>query len=96
MARVVLPDNLEYVNGSTVLYNSNYQEGVQLGDDTLVTDGINIGDHDEYGNSYIRFKTIVRDKTLKKGRNMLVCWESFTVNGIVFKDSAVICVVCDE
>lgn len=93
MARVVLPTNTEYVDGSTVLYNSNYQDGVKVLDDTLSTTGINIGGYTYRGNAYVRFKAIVTDKTLVSGRNLLCYGGSFTVNRVVFKESASVAVV---
>ena len=92
MARVVLPTNTEYVDGSTVLYNSNYQDGIKVSDDTLPTTGINIGGYNYRGNAYVRFKAIVKDKTLVSGRTLLYYWSSFTVNRVVFKDSAAVVV----
>ena len=88
MIRDVLPTNMEYVKGSTVLYNSNYQNGVAVKDDTVTTDGINIGNYGAKGNAYVRFTAKVISKTLACGDNQLVNWASATVNSAVFKDDA--------
>ena len=89
MIRDVLPTNVEYVADSTYLYNSNYQSGVLLADNTLTTDGINIGSYVANGNAYVRFTGRVVDNTMSCGKNQLVNWASATVNGDdVYKDDA--------
>lgn len=80
MIRDVLPTNVEYVQNSTYLYNSNYQSGVLLKDNTLTTTGINIGSYGAKGNAYVRFTGKVVDKTLACGKNQLVNWASVTIS----------------
>lgn len=101
MIRDVLPENVEYIANSTYLYNANYQSGVQLKDNTVVTSGINIGSYLTQGNAYVRFTTKVVDSSLKCGSNTLTNWASSTVNSKVAKDDASVVVkktggVCDE
>ncbi len=87
--RDILPNNVEYVQDSTYLYNSNHQSGIKLSENTLTTTGINIGDHDSKANSYIRFTGKVVDKSLACGKNQLVNWANSTVSGkVVGKDDA--------
>lgn len=88
MVRYVLPDNMEYIPGSTVLYNSNFQKGVGLKDDTITTSGINIGHYKPQGNAYVRFTARVIDKSLSSGLNCLINWGAATVEGKVAKDNA--------
>ena len=88
MIRDILPDNMEYVSGSTVLYNSNYQDGVSVIDNTVATEGINIGSYASTGNAYIRFSAKVVDNNLTDGLNQLVNWASATVDNEVYKDDA--------
>ena len=88
MIRDVLPTNMEYVAGSTVLYNSNYKTGKALPEDTLTTTGLNIGSYNSKGNAYIRFTAKVVDKTLACGTNQLVNWASSTAASKVTKDDA--------
>lgn len=88
MVRYVLPDNMEYIPGSTVLYNSNFQKGVGLKDDTVTTSGINIGHYKPQGNAYVRFTARVIDKSLSSGLNCLINWGAATVEGKVAKDNA--------
>lgn len=79
MMRVVLPDNMEYINDSTVLYTSNHQEGIALSDNDISTTGINIGNYSINANSYIRFKCKINDINLKSGNNQLVVWGTSTI-----------------
>lgn len=85
MIRDILPTNVEYVEDSTILFNTNYPEGVSLSDNTITTTGINIGAYNSKGNAYIRFTGRVIDKTLAEGQNQLVNWASATIR--TFDDS---------
>ena len=96
MIRDILPTNVEYVANSTYLYNSNYQSGTLLKDNTVTTSGINIGDYNAKGNAYVRFTGKVVDKTMACGDNQLVNWASATVNGNVYKDDASVFVNKDD
>ena len=51
----------EYIEHSTKLYNSNHIEGIVNDDDTIINDGINIGDYDYGVNAYIRFRAIIKE-----------------------------------
>ena len=95
MIRDILPTNVEYVQNSTYLYNSNYQNGTLLKDNTLTTSGINIGSYNAKGNAYVRFTGKVVDKTLACGDNQLINWAASTVNGTVTKDDASVMVKKD-
>lgn len=73
--RDILPANLEYINGSTMLYNSNDPKGTRIIDDTITTEaGINIGHYAPGANAYIRFTAEVTDQTLGYGYTTLVNW----------------------
>ena len=96
MIRDVLPTNLEYVKDSTVLYNSNYQNGTKVVENTLTTSGINIGSYGVNGNAYVRFTAKVVNKSLACGNNQLVNWASSTVNSKVTKDDASMMVKRDD
>lgn len=93
MVRYVLPNNLEYVPDSTVLYNSNYQSGVSLRDNTITTTGINIGHYQPQGNAYVRFTVRVVDNSLAVGSNCLMNWGAVTVEGKAAKDNTAIFVM---
>ena len=96
MIRDILPTNMQYVAGSTMLYNSNYQTGVKVVEDTVTTTGINIGSYNARGNAYVRFTAKVVSKALECGDNQLVNWASATVNSLVFKDDASVMVKFDD
>ena len=96
MIRDILPTNVEYVQDSTYLFNSQYQNGVLLKDNTVTTSGLNIGSYAAKGNAYVRFTGKVVDKTMACGNNQLVNWASATVNGGVYKDDASVFVVKDD
>jgi uncharacterized repeat protein (TIGR01451 family) len=69
-----LPTNMELVKGSTKLYNSNYKNGATVNNDSIITDGINIGNYKVNGSAYIRFQAKVVDKSLACGTNRLINW----------------------
>ena len=88
MVRSVLPEDLEYVPGSTILYNATWPDGVAIDQDDVTTTGINIGSYEIGANAYIRFTAKVTDTNLKVGSNTLVNWTRGTVNEIVLQDYA--------
>ena len=101
MIRDILPTNMEYVENSTYLYNSNYKTGKLLPENTITTTGLNIGSYNSKGNAYVRFTAKVVDKTLACGTNQLVNWANSTVASKVTKDDASVVVektgeVCEE
>ena len=87
MIRDVLPNNVEYVQNSTYLYNASHQSGVLLKDNTLTTTGINIGGYAANGNAYIRFTGKVVNKSLVCGSNQLVNWASATISSSTLKNA---------
>ncbi len=75
MLKSVMPDGLEYVEGTMTLYNSAHPEGFAVEDGTvLFSDGINIGSYDSNSNAYLRFRAKVADDSLSVGENTLVNW----------------------
>ena len=69
-----LPTNMELVKGSTKLYNTNHPKGATVNNDSIITDGINIGNYKVNGSAYIRFQAKVVDKDLVCGTNRLINW----------------------
>ena len=71
-----LGSNQTYVPGSTVLYNSNYKDGLALKSDGLTTDeGINIGDYKANAAAVVTFKVTMKDDNLGcGGDNVLRSW----------------------
>ena len=96
MIRDVLPNNLEYVQDSTYLYNASHQSGVKLDGNTVTTTGINIGSYSPDGNAYVRFTAKVVNNDLICGKTQLVNWAASTVNSKVTKDDASVVVVRDN
>jgi uncharacterized repeat protein (TIGR01451 family) len=97
--RDILPNNVEYVQDSTILYNSNHQSGVKLSSNTLTTVGINIGDYNSDANAVVVFTGKVVDKSMACGKNQLVNWANSTVSGaVVARDDASVMVdkVCED
>ncbi len=88
MIRAILPTNAVYIDGSTVLFNSNHQDGVTINEDTVTTSGINIGSYNPRGNAYVQFTVRIVDNTLAEGITQLVNWANATVNEMVVKDDA--------
>lgn len=86
--RDVLPTNVIYVDGSTIMYNASHPNGVSLLGDHLTSSGINIGSYKPASNAYIRFTGRVVNYSLAEGLNQLVNWANVTVNGYVYKDDA--------
>lgn len=86
--RSMLPDNLEYVSGSTVLYNVNHPNGLVLDTDAVVADnGINIGAYTAGSNAFVRFTAKVVDEDLAWGSNTLVNWSRASVGETVQQDA---------
>ena len=94
--RDVLPANLEYVPGSTILYNSTYPDGLVGDTDEIVNNGVNIGTYSAGANAFIRFTAKVVDENLAWGSNTLVNWGRATVEQTVRQDHAEVVVQNDE
>lgn len=91
MIKDILPSNLEYVAGSTLLYNSKY-DGASVDQDSIVTTGINIGNYAPGANAYIRFTAKVVDVNLSDGSNTLVNWAQCGVGQTTLQDYAAVVV----
>ena len=83
IVRSVLPENLEYVAGTTMLYNTNHPDGLLLDTDAVVDNGINIGAYTAGSNAYVRFTARVVNKNLAWGSNTLVNWGRASVGETV-------------
>lgn len=83
-----LPDNIEYIPGTTRLWNENYS-GATYENDNLFTDaGINIGAYGPEANGYVRFNAKVVDENLDCGSNTLVNWAQGWVGDQAIQDYA--------
>lgn len=84
MIRDVLPKNLTYVPGSTVLINADYT--LSINQDDLVTKGINIGHYLSGANALVDFKAVVTNNSLVGGLNNLANWAQGGVGQKVIQD----------
>ena len=84
-----LPANMQYVAGSTVLYNVNHPNGLVLDTDAVEADnGINIGAYTAGSNAFVRFTAKVEDVDLAWGSNTLVNWGQVSVGETMLQDHA--------
>ena len=88
MIKDSLPTNMEYVKGTTKLYRSDLPDGAVNNEDSLMTNGVNIGNYNLRGDGYIRFLAKVIDKNLVCGNNRLINWAKASANGFAVQDSA--------
>lgn len=90
MIRDVMPKNLQYVAGSTVLYNTNHPKGMTINQDDIITNGINIGNYSAGGNAFVRFTATVVDNSLQYGGNVIVNWAQGGVGNKTIQDYATV------
>ena len=88
MIKDSLPTNMEYVKGTTKLYRSDLRDGAVNNEDSLMTNGVNIGNYNLRGDGFIRFLAKVIDKNLVCGNNRLINWAKASANGFAVQDSA--------
>lgn len=90
--RDVLPKNLEYIPGTTKLKNVTYPDWLYNTDDTITTEGINIGHYAPNSNGIVYFQAKVVDNCLADGSNTLVNWGQAQAGAdgqeVVFQDYA--------
>ena len=85
---VLFTNNLIYVDGSTVLKNSNHPDGAYILNDALVENGIRIGNYGSGANALIYFTAEVVDEDLEVGTNTLANWGQAGVGQITIQDHA--------
>ena len=83
----VLPTNMEYVKGTTKLYNATNPNGIDR-DDTITTTGVYIGGYANGGDAYVIFAAKIIDKELGCGYNKLINWGQVTAGNKVTQDNA--------
>lgn len=89
MLKSVLPEGLEYVDDTMMLYNSAHPRGFTFGDGAMLfSDGINTGSYESNSNAYLRFRAKVVDDSLSVGENTLVNWGQIGIGSTVKQDSA--------
>ncbi|MGP1599091.1 hypothetical protein [Peptoanaerobacter stomatis] len=94
MIKALLPKNMEYIENSVKLFNTNHKNGLPLQTDKtdkipeISTIGYNIGDYAKKSNAIIVFKARVVDKTLVKGLNQVRMWGQVGIANDTFQDYA--------
>ena len=73
--RDILPKGLNYVAGSTKLYNTSNPKGLKVSDNVIQNSGINIGSYQPDGDAYVRF-----DATVSAENSLPVCGENTLTN----------------
>lgn len=92
----ILPSNLKYVAGSSVIKNFNHPNGAKIVQDALVDNGIRIGNYSKDANAYIYFTAEVVDESLDQGLNVLTNWSQAGVGDVTIQDSAEVWVQNDK
>ena len=73
--RDILPKGLNYVAGTTKLYNTSNPKGLKVSDNIIQNSGINIGSYQPNGDAFIRF-----DATVSAEKDLPVCGENTLTN----------------
>ena len=73
--RDILPKGLNYVVGSTKLYNTSNPKGLKVSDNIIQNSGINIGSYQPNGDAFVRF-----DATISAEQDLTVCGENTLTN----------------
>lgn len=94
--RDYLPKNLKYVEGSTVLRNSNHVSGVTMNSNNIANGGIRIGSYGAGANAYVTFTAEVVDNSLECGANSLINYAQGGVGSTVKEDHATVHVTKTE
>lgn len=84
--KAILPKNLKYVPGSTILFTAATPDGAQIEQDTIVEGGISIGTYGKDANAYVRFTVEVVDENLANGTTGLVNWVQASVGQVTLQD----------
>lgn len=84
----ILPSNLKYVDGTTVLKNSTHPNGDTAAHDYLVKEGTKIGSYGPGANAYVYFTAEVVDENLACGDNTLINWAQAGVGQKTIQDNA--------
>ena len=73
--RDILPKGLNYVAGTTKLYNTSNPKGLKVSDNIIQNSGINIGSYQPNGDAFVRF-----DATVSAETDLPVCGENTLTN----------------
>ena len=87
MLKVSLPDNMEYINGSTILIKKGLLLGARNNEDSILDTGVNIGNFDVNEDACVIYSATVSDKSLAKGLNRLISCSKISSLGIANQDN---------
>lgn len=90
MVEDVLPKNMSYIEGSTILFNDYHENGGIVTQDTITDGGINIGNYPANAKAYVRFTAEIVDNILQSGGNVLANWAQISVGQSARQNFAVI------
>ena len=90
---ISLPNNMEYVPGSTKLINKKFLDGASTKDDIITTDGINIGHYESGEKALVKYFAVIVDNDLSGGINQLITMTKISVGGVANLDYAAVNVV---
>ena len=85
---ISLPNNMEYVPGSTKLINKKFLDGASTKDDIITTDGINIGHYESGEKALVKYFAVIVDNDLSGGINQLITMTKISVGGVANNDFA--------
>lgn len=88
--KAVLPKNLRYIPGSSLIFTTQWPKGKPLERDTIAGSGIFIGTYAGNTNAYIRFLVEVVDENLTNGVTGLTNWVQAGVGQVTLQDYATI------
>ena len=69
--RSIVPTDIEYIAGKTVVCNSTNPEGLRVSDNIITNSGMNIGGYRENGDAYVYFYVRVGEEAKKEDNNMI-------------------------
>lgn len=90
----ILPKNMRYVSGAAKLTNTKGTQ--EIGEDSLTTTGISIGDYMPGANALVDFTAEVIDIDLRNGPNTLVNWSQCGVGRVTLQDHATVQLIIDK
>lgn len=81
MVKDSLPTNMRFVSGSTTVYNANHPKGTTFEGESIINEGLNLGNYNVKSNAIVTFTAEVVDKNLQCGSNTLINWVQAGING---------------
>ena len=93
----VLPSSMSYVEGSTYLYNDDYQDGILIRDG-ICDSGISLGEYENASHGTVRFNAVFTNRSdFENGDNELINWANLIVDRDVFEkeDTSVMVTITD-